>query len=78
MAARTGITDPARAVAATVLIAVIYLSLGVLVGTVVRTEMNGALLVTLAWVFDVFFGPALGPAPRPSPDCSPCTSRLWS
>jgi len=61
LAARAGITDPPRAVTATVLIAVIYLALGVLVGTVVRTEMNGALVVTLAWVFDVFFGPALGP-----------------
>ena len=62
LAARAGINDPARAVAATVLIAVIYLSLGVLVGAFVKTEMNGALLVTLAWVFDVFLGPGLGSA----------------
>ena len=61
LAARAGITDPIRAIAATVVVAVIYLSLGVLVGTIVRSEMNGALLVTLVWVFDVFFGPALGP-----------------
>jgi hypothetical protein len=60
LAARAGIDDPLRAVAATVLFALIYLALGVLVGTLVRSEMNGALLVTLAWVFDVFFGPALG------------------
>ena len=65
LAVRTGITDPVRAVAATVLIGFIYLSLGVLVGTLVRTEMNGALLVTLAWVFDVFFGPALGSGSSP-------------
>ena len=63
LAARTGITNPLRAVAATVLIAIIYLALGVLVGTVVKTEMNGALLVTLAWVFDVFLGPAMGSGP---------------
>ena len=63
LAARTGITNPFRAVAATVLIAVIYLALGVLVGTFVKTEMNGALLVTLAWVFDVFLGPAMGSGP---------------
>ena len=62
LAVRAGITDPGRAVAATVLIATIYLSIGVLVGTAVRTEMNGALIVTLAWVFDVFFGPAFGPS----------------
>ena len=63
LAARTGITNPFRAVSATVLIAIIYLALGVLVGTVVKTEMNGALLVTLAWVFDVFLGPAMGSGP---------------
>jgi hypothetical protein len=63
LAARTGITNPYRAVAATALIAIIYLALGVLVGTVVKTEMNGALLVTLAWVFDVFLGPAMGSGP---------------
>jgi hypothetical protein len=62
LAARAGITDPARAIAATVLIAIIYLALGVLVGTFVKTEMNGALLITLAWVFDVFLGPGLGSA----------------
>ncbi|MBI4932941.1 MAG: ABC transporter permease [Actinobacteria bacterium] len=61
LSARTGIDDPIRAMAGTVVIAVVYLSLGVLVGTFVRSEMNGALLVTLVWVFDVFFGPALGP-----------------
>ena len=63
LAARTGIADPFRAVAATAVIATIYLALGVLVGTVVKTEMNGALLVTLAWVFDVFLGPAMGSGP---------------
>ncbi len=65
LAARAGITDPPRAVVVTALIAVIYLALGVLVGTVVRSEMNGALMITLVWVFDVFFGPALlsGSAP---------------
>lgn len=60
LAARTGITDPVRAVAGTVVVAVIYLAIGVLVGTVVRSDMNGALLVTLAWILDVFLGPAFG------------------
>lgn len=63
LAVRTGITDPFRVVVATLLISIIYLALGVLVGTVVSTEMNGALLVTLAWVFDVFLGPAMGSGP---------------
>ncbi|HVT78623.1 MAG TPA: hypothetical protein VHD87_16405, partial [Acidimicrobiales bacterium] len=46
-------------------IAVIYVSIGVLLGTAVRSEMNGALVVSLAWVFDVFFGPALGSGATP-------------
>lgn len=59
LAARTGINDPLRAIAGTLLIAVIYVALGALVGSVVRSDMNGALLVTLAWILDVFLGPAL-------------------
>lgn len=61
LAARSGIADPIRAGAGTAMAAVIYLALGMLIGTFVRSEMNGALVVTLLWVFDVFFGPALGP-----------------
>ena len=61
LAVRAGFSDPIRVVTATVAVAVIYLALGVLVGTVVRSEMNGALLITLVWIFDVFLGPALGP-----------------
>ncbi len=62
LAARVGINQPVRAVATTVVVAVIYVSLGVLLGTLIHSDMNGALLVTLAWVFDVFFGPAMGSA----------------
>ncbi len=60
LAASEGIKGPGRAITVTVLFAVIYLALGIVVGTFVRSEMNGALLVTLAWVFDVFFGPGMG------------------
>ncbi|MFP5318869.1 MAG: ABC transporter permease [Acidimicrobiia bacterium] len=59
LAARAGINDPLRAVAGTLLVALIYVALGVLVGTVVRSEMNGALLVTLVWIVDVFLGPGI-------------------
>lgn len=61
LAIRTGLSNPIRVVTATFAMAVIYLALGVLVGTVVRSEMNGALVITLVWIFDVFLGPALGP-----------------
>ena len=60
LAVRTGISDPLRAVSGTLLVALIYLALGALIGTVVRSDMNGALLVTLAWILDVFLGPGLG------------------
>ena len=60
LTARTGISDPLRAVVGTVVVAVIYVAIGVLVGTIVRSDMNGALLVTLAWILDVFLGPAFG------------------
>lgn len=60
LAARSGINDPVRAILGTVIVATIYVSIGVLVGTVVRSDMNGALLVTLVWILDVFLGPAIG------------------
>ena len=49
LAARVGISDPVRAISATVVVAVIYLAFGVLVGTLVKSEMNGSLLVSLVW-----------------------------
>ena len=60
LSVRTGINDPVRAVFGTALVAVIYVAIGVLVGTFVRSDMNGALIVTLAWILDVFLGPGLG------------------
>ena len=65
LAVRTGLSNPIRVMAGTVAVAVIYLALGVLVATTVRSEMNGALLITLVWIFDVFLGPALGPGSSP-------------
>lgn len=63
LAARTGIDDPGRAIAGTLLVALIYLALGVVVGSFVRNEMNGALVVTLFWILDVFLGPGLSSGP---------------
>jgi hypothetical protein len=60
LALRTGIADVPRVVGATVLFAVIYVGLGTLVGALVRNETNGSLIVVFAWMFDVFFGPAMG------------------
>ena len=57
---RYGIADPARAIPAVLMVAVLYIAIGVLVGTLVRNEMNGALLVTTIWMLDVFVGSGLG------------------
>jgi len=60
LAARTGLGDTPRVVGATALMALTYVGLGIAVGAVVRSEMNGSLIVVFAWMFDVFFGPAMG------------------
>jgi hypothetical protein len=57
---RTGLGDAPRAIGATVLFAVIYLAIGTAVGALVRSEMNGSLLIIFIWIFDVFMSPAMG------------------
>lgn len=42
------------------MVAFIHLALGMIVGTLVRSEMNGLLLVTHPCVLHVFLGAALG------------------
>jgi hypothetical protein len=60
LAVRTDAATTGRVIGATTLSAVIYAGFGVLVGAVVRSELNGSLIVVFAWIFDVFFGPAMG------------------
>ncbi len=60
LAVRTDVAGTARVIGATALSAAIYAGFGVLVGALVRSELNGSLIVVFAWIFDVFFGPAMG------------------
>lgn len=60
LAVEGGIADPARAIPAVVLVAVTYVAIGVLAATLVRSEMNGALVVSVIWMLDVFVGSGLG------------------
>jgi hypothetical protein len=60
LAVRTDVADPVRAVGATAVFAAIYLAIGVAVGGLVRSEVNGSLLIIFIWMFDVFLGPAMG------------------
>lgn len=57
---RTGIADTPRVVGVTALMAVTYLGIGAAVGALVRSELNGSLVVVFLWMYDVFFGPAMG------------------
>ena len=60
LAIRGGMVDPSRAVPTVLLVAVTYVSIGVLVATLVRSEMNGALIVSVIWMLDVFVGSGVG------------------
>lgn len=60
LSVRTDVAGTWRVIGATVLSALIYAGFGVLVGALVRSEMNGSLVIVFAWIFDVFFGPAMG------------------
>ncbi|MFE1788718.1 ABC transporter permease [Streptomyces sp. NPDC059525] len=62
---RTGISDPVRVAAGTLMFAVIYLAIGALIGTFVASPVSGTVLVLFVWILDVFFGPAIGAADRP-------------
>ncbi|AEV73408.1 MULTISPECIES: ABC transporter permease [Mycolicibacterium] len=57
LAVRTGIDDPGRVIAGTLMFAVIYLAIGALVGVAVSNPVNGAVAILLIWIIDVFFGP---------------------
>ncbi|HEX6255948.1 MAG TPA: hypothetical protein VFZ70_09075 [Euzebyales bacterium] len=60
LAVRTDVADVPRAVGATAMFAVIYLGIGAVVGALVRSEVNGSLVIIFVWMFDVFLGPAMG------------------
>ncbi|MCZ7531273.1 MAG: ABC transporter permease [Acidimicrobiia bacterium] len=60
LALRAGISDLALAVGATAMFALIYLAIGVTVGAVVHSEVNGSLIIIFVWMFDVFLGPTMG------------------
>ena len=62
LAVRTDLADPARAIGATAMFAVIYLGIGATIGALVRSEVNGSLLLIFVWMFDVFLGPGMGQA----------------
>lgn len=57
---RAGVDDPVRAVAGTLMFALVYLGIGATVGALVRNPVNGTVLILFVWILDVFFGPTMG------------------
>ncbi|WP_175346871.1 MULTISPECIES: ABC transporter permease [Cellulomonas] len=65
LVATSGLEDPGRVVAGTVMFSVIYLGIGAAVGSRVRNPVNGTVLILFIWILDVFFGPTLSGSTQP-------------
>ena len=66
LAVRSGISQPGRVLAGTVMFAVIYLAVGALAGALAASPVNGTVLFFFVWIADVMFGPVFGSAVRPA------------
>ncbi len=62
LAVRSGISQPGRVLAGTVMFAVIYLA----VGALAASRVNSTVLFFFVWIADVMFGPVFGSAVRPA------------
>ena len=60
---RTGIAHPWHAAIAVLAFALIYLGVGVLIGSVVAAPLEGSLLVTFVFLLDAFAGPGMSGDP---------------
>ena len=58
LAVRTNVDHPGRVIIGTLMFALIYLAIGALVGGAVGNPVNGAVVILLIWMIDVFVGPA--------------------
>lgn len=63
--ARTGVEHPFHAAIAVLAFALLYLSLGVVVGSVVTAPLEGSLLVVFVFMLDVFAGPDMSDKAAP-------------
>jgi hypothetical protein len=65
LAVRTDIAHPVHAAVAILAFALLYLGVGVLVGSLVRSPLEGSLLVVFVFLLDAFAGPGMtgGSAP---------------
>ncbi len=65
--ALTGVAHPWHAAGAVTAFAVIYLAVGVLIGSLVEDPLEGSLSVTFVFLLDVFSGPGM------TADAAPCS-----
>jgi hypothetical protein len=56
---RSGVAHPAHAAAAVLAFALVYLAVGVIVGSLVRAPLEGSLVVVFVFILDVFSGPGM-------------------
>jgi hypothetical protein len=59
---RAPVAHPAHAAAAILAFAVLYLGIGVMVGSVIRAPLEGSLLVAFVFLIDAFAGPGMSDA----------------
>ena len=62
---RTGIAHPWHAAAAVLAFALIYLAIGVLIGSLITDPLEGSLAVTFVFLLDVFSGPGMAAEAAP-------------
>ena len=58
LAFRTNVDHPARVILGTLMLALEHLAIGALVGVAVSNPVNGAVVILLIWMIDVFVGAA--------------------
>lgn len=63
--ARTGVAHPWHAAVAVLTFAVIYVAVGVLIGSLITDPLNGSLAVTFVFLLDVFSGPGMAAEAAP-------------
>ena len=62
---RTGVAHPWHAAAAVLAFAVIYLSVGIVVGSLISAPLEGSLAVAFVFLLDVFSGPGMAEQAAP-------------
>lgn len=62
---RTDVTHPWHAAAGILAFALIYLAVGVVIGSLITAPLEGSLLVAFVFLLDVFSGPGMGAEPAP-------------